>query len=292
MPEAHCTICPSPHPRLAICQVLVCSPNFLAKATAILGNGSLCAQEKSSSSCVRAYRLGVAPEQIIEATVTLTAPQLHYLQRVLRLQRGDGFMVLDGGGGVWRAQLNDLAHGTAQLLEAVSEQNELPLAVTLAIALPKGSGFEEIIRPCTELGATAFQPLLTERTLLKPSQNKLERWQRIVTEAAEQSERQWLPPVAEPLTFGQFVAEGMGPETLALLCVTRLNSPRLGAYLKQSNLPARIVLATGPEGGWTDDEIALAIAKGFQPVSLGKRILRAVTAPTVALAQLTALLET
>lgn len=238
-----------------------------------------------------AYRLVVAPEQIIEATVTLTTAQLHYLQRVLRLQKGDGFMVLDGGGGVWRAQLNDLAHGTAQLLETVSEQNELPLPVTLAIALPKGSGFEEIIRPCTELGATAFQPLLTERTLLKPSQNKLERWQRIVTEAAEQSERQWLPPVAAPLTFGQFVEEVAGPETLALLCVTRLNSPMLGAYLKQSNLPAQIVLATGPEGGWTDNEISLAIAKGFQPVSLGKRILRAVTAPTVALAQINALLE-
>ncbi len=239
-----------------------------------------------------AYRLVVAPEQIIEATVTLTAAQLHYLQRVLRLQGGDSFIVLNGNGGVWQAQLDPVDNGTAHLLEAISEQNELPLAVTLAIALPKGSGFEEIIRPCTELGATAFQPLLTERTLLKPSQNKLERWKRIVTEAAEQSERQWLPPVAPPLTFGQFVEEATGPETLALLCVTRINSPRLGAYLKQGSLPAQMVLATGPEGGWTDQEIELAIAKGFQPVSLGKRILRAVTAPTVALAQLTALLET
>ncbi|AIE76011.1 Ribosomal RNA small subunit methyltransferase E [Synechocystis sp. PCC 6714] len=238
-----------------------------------------------------AYRLVVAPEQITDVTVILTAPQRHYLQRVLRLQMGDGFMVLDGSGGVWRARLNDVDDGTAQLLETVSERNELPIPVTLAIALPKGSGFEEIIRPCTELGATAFQPLLTERTLLQPSKNKLQRWQRIVTEAAEQSERQWLPPVASPLTFAEFVEEVVGPETLALLCVTRLNSPMLGAYLKQSNLPAQIVLATGPEGGWTDDEISLAIAKGFQPVSLGKRILRAVTAPTVALAQINALLE-
>lgn len=98
-------------------------------------------------------------------------------------------------------------------------------------------------------------------------------------------------PGGSPVNVGQFVEKVAGPETLALLCVTRLNSPMLGAYLKQSNLPAQIVLATGPEGGWTDNEISLAIAKGFQPVSLGKRILRAVTAPTVALAQINALLE-
>ncbi len=245
-----------------------------------------------------AYRLVIAPHQIDNGTVLLTEPQQHYLQRVLRLNQGDRFVVLDGAGQVWQARLDNVH---AQLLEPITEENELPLPVTLAIALPKGNGFEEIIRPCTELGATAFQPLLTERTLLQPSNNKLQRWQRIVTEAAEQSERQWVPPIAKPLNFSEFLDSlnslnnSQGSETLRLLCVTRRNSPMLGAYLKQdnkqNNLPSQLIVATGPEGGWTEQEIELAIAGGFHPVSLGKRILRAVTAPTVALAQIAALME-
>lgn len=238
-----------------------------------------------------AYRLVIAPNQIENSTVSLTEPQRHYLQRVLRLKGGDKFVVLDGTGKVWQAKFDSV---DAQLVEPITEENELPLAVTLAVALPKGNGFEDIIRPCTELGATAFQPLLTERTLLQPSDNKLQRWQRIVTEAAEQSERQWVPPIATPLNFAEFLGilnNLQGSETLGLLCVTRRNSPMLGAYLKQDKLPSQVIVATGPEGGWTDQEIALAIAKGFQPVSLGKRILRAVTASTVALAQISALVE-
>lgn len=65
-------------------------------------------------------------------------------------------MVLDGGGGVWWVQLNDLVYGIVQLLEIVSEQNELFLFVILAIVLLKGSGFEEIICFCMELGVIVF----------------------------------------------------------------------------------------------------------------------------------------
>ena len=148
------------------------------------------------------YRLVITPGQRQGESVTLNEGQRHYLQRVFRLNSGDQFVVMEGTGAVWLAQLGD---SQAQLLQTLDEQNELPVAVTLAVALPKGNGFEEILRPCTELGVTAFQPLITERTLLKPSANKQDRWQRIVTEAAEQSERQWVPPIAVPVVWAEIL---------------------------------------------------------------------------------------
>jgi 16S rRNA (uracil1498-N3)-methyltransferase len=235
------------------------------------------------------YRLVITPEQHQGEFVTLNEGQRHYLQRVLRLNSGDQFVVMEGTGAVWLAQLAD---SQAQLLQTLDERNELPVAITLAVALPKGNGFEEILRPCTELGVTAFQPLITERTLLKPSAQKQQRWQRIVTEAAEQSERQWLPPIAVPVTWAERLANVEQLSALKLICVARHHFPLLGAYLNQVSqtnpLPDSIIVATGPEGGWTETEIEQAIAGGFQPVSLGNRILRAITAPTVALAQMAA----
>ena len=238
------------------------------------------------------YRLVIAPEQRHGSTVTLTEDQRHYLQRVLRLSPGDEFVAMDGTGAAWLAKLAD---SQAQLVKILNEQTELSVAVTLAVALPKGNGLEEIIRPCTELGAAAFQPLITERTLLKPSASKQSRWQRIVTEAAEQSERQWVPSIAAPVPLAELLAN-VGPQpAIKLICVARSPSLSLGAYLRHisptNHLPESIIVATGPEGGWTPSEIDQAIALGFQPISLGKRILRAITAPTVALAQIAAYYE-
>lgn len=232
------------------------------------------------------YRLVISPDQIQATQVTLTKAQIHYLQRVLRLRTGDNFIALDGQGAAWRAQLQA---PQAQLLDLLSEENELALPVTLAIAVPKGNGLGEIIRPCTELGAQAFQPLLTTRTLAQPGDNKLQRWRRISAEAAEQSERQWVPPIAMPLSFADFLEQWPAMAAMGLLCVARGNAPALGAYLKQAPPPESIILATGPEGGWSAEEITLAIDAGLQPISLGKTILRAVTAPTVALAQIAVL---
>lgn len=235
------------------------------------------------------YRLVIVPEQRQGETVCLTEDQRHYLQRVLRLNPGDEFVIMDGTGTAWRAQWG---MAKAQLLAPLSEDNELPVAVTLAAALPKGNGFEEIIRPGTELGAATFQPLITERTLLKPSAAKQSRWQRIVIEAAEQSERQWVPAIAVPMGWTDYLASLDPQPSIKLICVARYPSPLLGAYLHQvspaSHPSDSIIVATGPEGGWTETEIEQAIARGFQPVSLGKRILRAITAPTVALAQIAA----
>ena len=223
-------------------------------------------------------RLAIAPSQIQNQQIALTSQQHHYLSRVLRLREGDRFIAMDGMGQWWLAQLGGME---AQILEPISMQTELPVAITLITALPK-NGFDEVVRSCTELGVSCIVPVMSDRTLLNPSSQKLERWRRIAQEAAEQSERQIVPTILDPVPFpASFSLTQNQPQ---YICVARGDSPHLLNCLQdKAQNSTEITIAIGPEGGWTPAEIEQAIAAGYQPVSLGRRILRAITAPIVAL---------
>ena len=112
------------------------------------------------------YRLVVSPRQIKDKLIDLEPEQEHYLRRVVRLNNDDQFMAIDGQGHCWQAKLTSVG---AKIINSVEENKELSVAVTLMIALPKGNGFEDIIRCTTELGVNQLQPLISDRTLLKPS---------------------------------------------------------------------------------------------------------------------------
>lgn len=263
------------------------------------------------------FVVAIAPEQINNRQVELTAEQKHYLFRVVRLGVGDRFIAMNGKGDRWQAILqtndSDKSKLIAVLEAEILVKNELPVEIKLIAALPK-NGFDEIVRCCTEIGVTSIFPVISSRTLLKPSPQKLLRWQRIATEAAEQSERQIVPTIFEPSNFPGVLSlvdsQQSGFEE-KYICVARKNSPHLldcllekmmfkcqgrtgeiqiEAELLTNNFPS-IIIATGPEGGWTDAEVEEAIALSFQPVSLGQRILRAVTAPLVALSLVAGILE-
>ncbi len=236
-------------------------------------------------------RLVIAPSQLKDQQILLTTQQQHYLSRVLRLREGDRFIAMDGQGQCWLAVL---AEPKAEIVEIISVQTELPVSITLLVALPKGNGFDEVVRCCTELGASCIVPVISDRTLLHPSPQKLERWRRIAIEAAEQSERQIVPTILDTQTFVAALSSNFS-NTLPVdnkkyICVARGDSPRLIDCLQDKG-QTTIVIATGPEGGWTETEVECAIAAGFQLVSLGRRILRAVTAPVVALSLATAARE-
>ena len=234
------------------------------------------------------YRIVIAPEQQQENYVVLNSQQLHYLQRVLRMTKSDRVILMDGQGKSWLAQLEG---NVAQILESIDISTELPLPITLITALPKGNGYEEIVRCCTELGVSTFLPVISSRTLLKPSSNKIERWRKIATEAAEQSERQVVPTIIEPMKFIQALTQEINLNSDRYICVARGDIPRLwnclagntsqGQRLTKSS-EREIIIMTGCEGGWTSEEVEKAVEQGFQPVSLGNRILRAITAPIVA----------
>ncbi|NWF58632.1 MAG: 16S rRNA (uracil(1498)-N(3))-methyltransferase [Fischerella sp.] len=243
-------------------------------------------------------RIAIAPSQFQQEQIMLTSEQQHYLCRVLRLQEGDRFIAMDGMGKWWLAQL---AGAEAKILQSVTVETELSTAIILMLALPKGNAFDEVVRCCTELGVTCIVPVVSDRTLLNPSPQKLERWRRIAKEAAEQSERAVVPVILEPISFSNSLSLVNSHLSFVTnqkyICEARGDYPHLLSCLQgKEKLPNNqrqktMAIAIGPEGGWTDKEIESAINAGFQPVSLGRRILRAVTAPIVALSLVAATCE-
>ncbi|MFM9265516.1 16S rRNA (uracil(1498)-N(3))-methyltransferase [Tychonema sp. BBK16] len=263
-------------------------------------------------------RLAINVAQICDRTINLTTEQQHYLHRVLRLDQGDKFIAMDGRGHWWLAVLEASETGLiASITEEIAVNKELAVEVTLMAALPKGNGFDEVVRQATELGVASILPVTSDRTLLKPSDQKVDRWRRIASEAAEQSERQFVPTIFEPISFDlavkdctqkyRYICVARGENRHLWDCLMELEPPQppllrgeqeleitfVGAVppCPPSGEQLSIAIAIGPEGGWTDGEVKRAIEFGFEPVSLGNRILRAVTAPIVALSLVGAAFE-
>jgi 16S rRNA (uracil1498-N3)-methyltransferase len=236
-------------------------------------------------------RLVIASFQCTNHIIALTPDQQHYLTRVLRLKGGDHFLAICDETW-WLAQLEQ-GQTKAHLLEPVPVQTELEQPITLLAAVTKGQGFDEVVRTTTEMGISTLIPLLTAHTVMTPSPSKLERWQRIATEAAEQSCRQRVPEILAPQSFTQALAIVQTEPFAAqhrLICTTDQDGIDLVQSLE--NLPKLgILVMVGPEGGWTPAEQAVAIAQGFLPISLGRRVLRAVTASLVVVAVLSTYLE-
>lgn len=255
-------------------------------------------------------RITIAAEQCSGLTLTLTADQAHYLIDVLRLQAGDRFIAQDGKGTQWIAALKATSKHSpsksspsksspskpppqADILETI--QHAITAAPLRLIAAPtKGNSFDQVIRQATELGVTHIHPVVTERTVLKPSSNRRSRWQRIAAEASEQSERVTIPQIFAPISFLEYLAQfpsAEDPTEIRYICSARTNNAHLlaaiQAQISSEHLPG-ITLAIGPEGGWTSREISDAIRNGYEEVSLGPVILRAVTASITALSLVTA----
>ena len=207
-------------------------------------------------------------------SIQLTEAQTHYLRRVLRLSEGDRAIALTGTGMAW---IVELTPDQAKIIAPIAMNTELTVNVTLLISLPK-QGFDEIVRCCTELGVTTMVPVLSERTVLNPSANKLTRWQRIAAEASEQSERAIVPKIQPPIAFTQALGEYSGYQ--GYCCTARHDVPLFwDCFPSQLDTNQPLIIATGCEGGWTDLELLQAQQAQFQLVSFEKRILRAVTAP-------------
>ncbi|AFY73715.1 RNA methyltransferase, RsmE family [Synechococcus sp. PCC 7502] len=234
---------------------------------------------------------------------SLTPDQSNYLYKVLRLKAGAEFTALDGKGGWWRAVLTEVL-GQAAIIEQIPINSafnpnfgsELGIDITLAIAMPKGNGMESIIRQATELGVSNILPLWSDRTVIRPhtplGTSKLERWVKIAQEISEQSHRSYIPNIDAPQTFAEAIGKFDHIPISKYICVTtKPTSHLLHSLLDLKPLPSKLVIFTGAEGGWTESEITMAIAHNFIPVSLGNRILAAVTAPVMALSLVTAVIE-
>jgi 16S rRNA (uracil1498-N3)-methyltransferase len=227
-------------------------------------------------------RVIIQPTQLQGNELTLTVPQLHYLQRVLRLQTGAKFEAIDGTGNLYLVEFS--TPHTRVLERSTPVSIELPVAVNLIVAVPK-IGLDDVVRACTELGVNTIYPVTSDRTIVQPSEQKQRRWIEIANEATEQSERLLLTNIQPVQSWLTVMTQLTGQRKV---CTARGDSPHLMRSI-DPKLP--ISIAIGPEGGWTDRELQQSIDLGWQPVSLGKRVLRTITAPQAAMSMVGGLLE-
>ncbi len=226
----------------------------------------------------RAPRIFAAPEQINSNDVVLSKEQANHIIRVLRKKPGDTVAVLDGQGRAWITRIKSCSKSavTTQIVESVPNPCINQRSVQIALGSLKGDSLGVVLQKCTEIGVEAFHLVPAERSIarVKDPQAKLIRCQSILTSAAEQC--------------GAFV-------------VPRVHIwERLDDFFKQVGCPSRYIawenetahdcrdiikdlhpciLASGPEGGFSEEEVKRWTEHGFKPVSLGPHILRAETAP-------------
>jgi 16S rRNA (uracil1498-N3)-methyltransferase len=220
-------------------------------------------------------------------TASLQGEQAQHLARVLRAQPGQIFDVV-ANGFLHRAEI--VSTSDAEVVFKLHEEleSDAALPVHLLMAVFKFDHMEWGIEKATELGVARITPVLARRTekhLAQASAKRVERWRRIVLEAAKQSRRTDVPVVDEPLALK--AALGMVDAGTKLLLAETEQENTLSAGL----VGARdVALAIGPEGGWTVEEMALFSENGWRHVTLGPRILRAETAAIAGLAVCAAVL--
>lgn len=216
------------------------------------------------------------------ATAALTGDQATHLARVLRAEPGQIYDLV-AGGFLHRAEIRTAAADrvTFTLYEELEADAALPLHLLLAVF--KFDHFEWAIEKATELGVARITPILARRTekhLAQAAAKRSDRWRRIALEASKQSRRTVVPEIADPLPLKAALA-AITATTRILLSEVEQSTPLLATLQSGAS---DVALAIGPEGGWTPDEIDLFTVAGWQPVTLGPRILRAETAAVAAVA--------
>ncbi|MBS3897181.1 MAG: 16S rRNA (uracil(1498)-N(3))-methyltransferase [Dethiobacter sp.] len=222
-----------------------------------------------------------------EHTVELSGDDAHHLQRVLRASVGESLELCCETGRCRRAEILAVGKNSVSCrLGDFLPDSEPSVQFSVAFGLLKGEKAEFILQKATELGAAAFIPFISGRTVIRPDkemENRSQRWQKIIRSAAAQSRRNLIPPLHSPVSWQQLLELAKSFDKALLFWEGKGGKP-LSAVLKNLQPKSRILLVTGPEGGFGDEEAVAAKSYGLESVTLGPRILRAETAALVALA--------
>jgi 16S rRNA (uracil1498-N3)-methyltransferase len=206
-------------------------------------------------------RFFVAQNSIEGGKVVLTPGQARQIRDVLRLKVGDDIIVLDNVGWEYSVRLSAIERSKAvgDLIEKRSATGAPRVHITLFQAMPAHEKFELVLQKCTEVGVCEFVPVITQRSIVRGTtgQNKIVRWRRIITEAAEQSGRGRIPELRQPIKFEAAIKENQ---------ISKIKYQDCGVNFSYIN----------------EKEVQIACENGILPVSLGKRILRTETAAVVA----------
>jgi len=214
------------------------------------------------------------PGPLPAETVRLTGEEMHHMVHVCRLRVGDSVVLFNGDGREYRAVIRKIARREVELTVAsVAETSrELPVTIHVAAPLPKGDRAHFLIEKLTEIGVARYIPLLTRRSVISPGQERLDKLRRYVIEACKQCGRNRLMEIALPMPLAELVT--LGGEGCRLLA--DFQGQPFAEYCWRR--PREVVVAVGPEGGFTPEEVAQAVQAGWTQVALGPTILRTETA--------------
>ena len=223
-------------------------------------------------------------EELRADTVVLTGENAQHA-RVLRLKAGETVLVCDGQGTECLCQVADAGEMRLNVLERRESTSEAAVRVSVYMAFPKADKLEHVIQKATELGAYEIVAFPSARCVSRPDEKslkkKLERWQKIAASAAEQSGRGRIPSVLTVNSYREAVERAARSE-LPLFPYENERTVSLRAAIGPAQFHTAAIM-TGPEGGFSEDEVRLAEEAGMKICSLGPRILRCETAPLCAL---------
>jgi 16S rRNA (uracil1498-N3)-methyltransferase len=217
--------------------------------------------------------------------IEVSGDTARHMATVLRLTAGQPVVVFDGNGREWLARVEQVTRRSVVLTigEERTPVAEPGVRLTLAVGLLKGDQMSHVVRDATALGVWRIAPFTSQHTAMARPAAWVElqdRWQRIAAASAAQSGRAVVPEVASVVPFAELLSSMTGAAFITVEPSLRVEPVRLGSK------PESATVFVGPEGGWAQTEIDVAVAAGARPLSLGPRTLRAELAPVVALASL------
>ncbi|PPA71460.1 16S rRNA (uracil(1498)-N(3))-methyltransferase [Jeotgalibacillus proteolyticus] len=224
---------------------------------------------------------------------TITGNDAHHIARVMRMQENDRIIAVfkNSTSAECSIQHADPERIICRIDRVIDQSSELPVQVTIAHGLPKGDKLELVIQKSTELGAYSFMPFKAERSIVKwdgkKGEKKIERWNKIAKEAAEQSHRNHLPEVKAPHSFKELLGAAKAFDKIVVAYEEQAkNNDRsfFAKALSETSPGQSLLVVIGPEGGLSPKEVVELEAIGAVSCGFGPRILRSETAPLYALA--------
>ena len=236
-------------------------------------------------------RLFLPTEKLASEQITITGDEARYLSLVLRMKPGEQIIIFDGTGYRYICSVV-YCHKKEVVIEKIKKEPysaESPVSITLAQGIPKGDKMDFIVQKSTEMGVKKIIPLITERSQVKHT-FRSERWRKIALSASQQSGREKIPDIEEPIGFKDFfnppiplLSKGdeggfLDKNHCGIIFSEEQKEQNLKKILNSFKDTKNIILLIGPEGGFSDTETKMANEKGFMTASLGPRILRTETA--------------
>ncbi len=237
---------------------------------------------KKATKKLTMRRFFIHPDNIRNSIATLSGPEAHHLARVLRMKPGMPVSLFDGTGNSYEGIIESITEQSAVII--IHEQKKITrsgTAVHFAQALLSGKKMDLVVQKATELGIDSLHPFVSKYCTGKLEKDKISRWERISLESCKQSGRAIPMKIHPPVEFSSIINSGCNFDSKLIFWEKEKNH---GPDIIAGGSTGRLICIIGAEGGFADEEVSLALNKGFNPVTLGSLTLRAETAAISAMA--------